>query len=75
MQYFSDNQLNGLAWELRSFAEEQARARNLVFWNILRNKAIVSICKALPRTIEELHSPKVLIVGRIHVHHLHRYQP
>ena len=61
MQYFSDNQLNGLAWELRSFAEEQARARNLVFWNILRNKAIVSICKALPRTIEELHSPKVLI--------------
>ena len=40
MKYFSDEKLNDLAMELRKFAEEQARIRNLVFWNILRNKAI-----------------------------------
>ena len=61
MKYFSDEKLNDLAMELRKFAEEQARIRNLVFWNILRNKAIVSICKELPTSIEDLRSKKVLI--------------
>ena len=61
MQYFSNEKLNGLATKLRKFAEEQAKVRNLVFWNILRNKAIVSICKELPRSIQDLYSKKVLI--------------
>ena len=61
MKYFSNKKLNGLATKLRKFAEEQAKVRNLVFWNILRNKAIVSICKELPRSIQDLYSKKVLI--------------
>lgn len=61
MQYFSDEKLNDLALKLRAFAEQEARVRKLVFWKILRNKAIVSICKKLPKTIEELQSKKVLM--------------
>ena len=61
MRYFSDEKLNDLAMQLRKFAEKQAKIRKLAFWKILRNKAIVSICNKLPRSIEDLHSKKVLI--------------
>lgn len=61
MKYFSDERINGLALMLRAFAEDQASERNIRFWNILRNKAIVSICNELPTTVEDLFSKKVLI--------------
>ena len=61
MKYFGDEKKNDLALRLRAFAEEQAKARSLYFWNILRNKAIISICKELPRTVDDLGSKKVLV--------------
>ena len=64
MQYFSDKNLNNLAWALRNFAEEQARLEGVPYWKVLRNKVIVDICKKEPLTIEALSCGKVRL-GRV----------
>ena len=61
MRYFKNEVLNGLALELRDFAEKQAIAENTTFWKILRNKTIVSICNHLPRSIDDFSNKKILI--------------
>lgn len=61
MQYFREERLNDLAMRLRAFAEAEGAKRGLNFWNILRTKAIVSICRYLPTTIEDLNSKQVLV--------------
>lgn len=61
MQYFREERLNDLAIRLRAFAEAEGAKRGLNFWNILRTKAIVSICRYLPTTIEDLNSKQVLV--------------
>jgi hypothetical protein len=61
MRYFKNEVLNGLALELRDFAEKQAVAENTTFWKILRNKTIVSICNHLPRSIDDFSAKKILI--------------
>lgn len=61
MRYFENEVLNGLALELRDFAEKQAVAENTTFWKILRNKTIVSICNHLPRSIDDFSAKKILI--------------
>ena len=63
MQYFSDKNLNDLAWALRNFAEEQARLEGVPYWKVLRNKVIVDICKKEPLTIEALSCGKVRLGG------------
>ena len=61
MRYFKNEVLNGLALELRDFAEKQAVAEKTTFWKILRNKSIISICNHLPRSMEDFSAKKVLI--------------
>ncbi len=61
MKKFSDERLNELALALRRFAEKQAVIENTVYWKILRNKVIVSICKNLPTSIKEFSTKGVLI--------------
>lgn len=61
MRYFKNEVLNGLALELRDFAEKQAVAENTTFWKILRNKTIVSICNHLPRSVDDFSAKKILI--------------
>ena len=65
MRYFDDDKLNNLAMRLRAFAEAEGAARGIVFWRVLRNKSIVSICNELPTTIEELRSKKVLVGEKV----------
>ena len=61
MKYFSNEKLNDLALRLRAFAEKEGESKNTVFWKVLRNKVIVSICQNLPTTIEEFRSKRVKI--------------
>ena len=61
MKYFSNEKLNDLALRLRAFAEKEGESKNTVFWKVLRNKVIVSICQNLPTTIEEFRSKRVRI--------------
>lgn len=64
MNYFTDERLNDLAMRLRAFAVEEAEKRDVDFWKVLRNKAIVSICKALPRSVDELR-PRNVLIGNV----------
>ena len=52
---------NGLALALRNFAEEVGFKEGIVFWKILRKKAIDDICKKLPLTIEDFYNKRVII--------------
>lgn len=61
MRYFSDENLNSLALKLRRYAEDQADVENTVYWKILRNKVIISICKNMPTTLEDFSAKKVII--------------
>lgn len=61
MRYFKSEKKNNLALELRSYAERKAIVEKTVYWKILRNKAISSICTKLPRTTEEFLSKGVLL--------------
>lgn len=61
LRYFTDNQLNNLAISLRNFAEDMSKQEGIVFWEILRRKAIIDICKKLPLSIQDFYDKKVLL--------------
>lgn len=52
--YFKDKDLNNLAVDLRRFAERQGEKENILFWKVLRKKAIMSLSQSRPLTIEDM---------------------
>lgn len=59
--YFHDKLLNELAIKLRLYAQEQAQKEGVIYWKILRRKAINSLCRQLPISKEELYSKHILL--------------
>ena len=59
--YFHDTLLNELAIELRIYAEKRAQKEGIVYWKILRRKAILSLCKYLPTIKESLYQRCILL--------------
>ena len=61
IRYFSDEKLNNLALDLKRFAENTSKQEQVLYWKILRRKAIDDICKKLPLSIQEFYDKKVIL--------------
>lgn len=61
LRYYGDAKLNGLALDLRRFAETKSKEECVIFWKVLRKKAICDICSKLPTSIQEFYDKKVLL--------------
>lgn len=58
---FGDESLKSLALSLRAYAEKRGKIENVIYWKILRSKAIASLCKYLPTNKEELYEKHILL--------------
>ena len=61
IKYFGDELLNSLALSLRAYAEKRAAIENVLYWKVLRRKAVESLCKYLPTRKEELYEKHILL--------------